>query len=154
MGKTCMITSLIHAKRGEAEDPEPSQPVKEEEGIKRRKFVQVTLSNQWRATATEPKTVKDPPHITLVVCPVSLASQWHEEIQKMSAKGTLASCVWYGNDRADISRIVRQEGKNKVDVVITSYGTVVSEYLRWMKSKDKASYDGTSIFDCKWVGIL
>lgn len=144
-----MMASLIHKNREDMEDEEESsQPIKEEEGVKRRKFVQVTLSNQWRATATEPKTTKDPPRVTLVVCPVSLAAQWHDEIGKMSVKGSMSSFLWYGNDRADISRLVRQEGKKKIDIIITSYGTLVSEYTRWMKNKDKSSYDGSSIYDC------
>lgn len=152
MGKTCMMASLIHKNRDAEEEPGSSQEVKEEEeGSKRRKFVQVTLSNQWRATATEPKTAKDPPRVTLVVCPVSLAAQWHDEIGKMSVKGSLSSFLWYGNDRADISRLVRQEGKSKIDIIITSYGTLVSEYTRWMKNKDKPSYDGSSIYDCEFT---
>jgi DNA repair protein RAD5 len=63
------------------------------------------------------------PRATLVVCPVSLASQWQEELTKMSAKGSLSS-LWYGNDRADVGRLLAQEGKKKVDVIITSYGTL------------------------------
>lgn len=151
MGKTCMMASLIHANR-EDDEPEPSQPVKEEEDeapAKRRKFVQVTLSSKWQAVANAPKPKKQPPRATLVVCPVSLASQWADELTKMSAKGSISCLLWYGNDRADITRLLAMEGKKKVDVVITSYGTLGSEYTRWKKNKDKPNYDGSSIFDCE-----
>jgi DNA repair protein RAD5 len=146
MGKTCMMASLMHLNR-EAELPTaPESPPSEDVSSKRAKFVQVTLSNQWRAIPTVPKTAQLP-RVTLVVCPVSLAAQWHTELQKMSTKGSLTSFMWYGNDRADIDRVLAQEGNKKVDVVITSYGTLASEYQKWRKVKDKASYEGGSIYD-------
>lgn len=154
MGKTCMMASLLHQNRGEDEAVSAS-PVKEEPSdTKRRKFVQVTLSNQWRATANTPKPIRKPPRATLVVCPVSLASQWQEELTKMSAKGSMASALWYGNDRADIGQLLAAEGKKKIDVVITSYGTLVSEYARWQKNKDKPSYDHSSIYDREIVELI
>ncbi|CAK9785644.1 hypothetical protein CC85DRAFT_288333 [Cutaneotrichosporon oleaginosum] len=158
MGKTCMMTSLIHAARDD-EEPESSQPVKEEgeddEGpSKRRKFVQVTLSSKWQAVANAPKPKRQPPRATLVVCPVSLAAQWKDELEKMSAPGSITAALWYGNDRADISRLLAQEGKKKVDVVITSYGTLGSEYGRWKKNKDKPNYDGSSIYDYQFLRIV
>lgn len=149
MGKTCMMTSLIHANR-EDDEPEPSQPAMEEEApSKRRKFVQVTLSSKWQAVANAPKPKLLPPRATLVVCPVSLAAQWKDELEKMSSPGSVTAALWYGNDRADISRLLAQEGKKRVDVVITSYGTLGSEFTRWKKNKDKPNYDGSSIYDCE-----
>ena len=67
----------------------------------------------------------------------------------MSGKGSLTSFMWYGNDRVDVDRLLAQEGKKKVDVIITSYGTLGSEYQKWIKNKDKPSYEGGSIFDRK-----
>jgi DNA repair protein RAD5 len=144
-----MMASLIHKYR---EDDTPEEiVVVDDDGpeapSKRRKFVQVTLSNQWRATAAPAKPKRQKPRVTLVVCPVSLASQWHSELEKMSEKGSLTSFLWYGNDRADVSTLLAQEGKKSIDVLITSYGTLVSEYLRWKKNKDKPNYDGRSIYD-------
>jgi DNA repair protein RAD5 len=149
MGKTCMMASLIHLNReGDIADPDSSPPVEDEHVAKRPKFKQVTLSNQWRAVPTVAKAASTP-RATLVVCPVSLASQWHEELGKMSEKGSLTSFMWYGNDRVDVERLLSQEGKKKVDVVITSYGTLASEFQKWWKNKDKPSYEGGSIFDRK-----
>jgi len=65
----------------------------------------------------------------------------------MSEKGSINSFLWYGNDRADIDRILGQEGKKKVDVLITSYGTLMSEFAKWKKAKDKQAYEGGSIYD-------
>ncbi|BEI81856.1 hypothetical protein CcaverHIS002_0210160 [Cutaneotrichosporon cavernicola] len=155
MGKTCMMASLIHANRDD-DQPEPSQPeeVQEEAPSKRRKFVQVALSSKWQAVANAPKPKRQPPRATLVVCPVSLAAQWKDELDKMSAPGSIAAALWYGNDRADITRLLAQEGKRKVDVVITSYGTLGSEYARWKKNKDKSNYDGSSIYDYEFLRIV
>lgn len=143
-----MMASLIHANReGDALESSPPTPAEEEPAPKRPKFKQVTLSNQWRAVPTAPKLPSAPPRATLVVCPVSLASQWHEELGKMSEKGSINSFLWYGNDRVDIDRLLAQEGKKKVDVLITSYGTLMSEFSKWRKAKDKQAYEGGSIYD-------
>ena len=150
MGKTCMMASLMHMNRqGDVPSDSPPLPTTDpsEPANKRPKFKQVTLSNQWRAVPTAPKPSSAPPRATLVVCPVSLASQWHEELGKMAEKGSMTSFMWYGNDRQDIDRILAQEGRKKVDVVITSYGTLASEFQKWRKVKDKPSYEGGSIYD-------
>ncbi|WVQ99319.1 hypothetical protein IAU59_006451 [Kwoniella sp. CBS 9459] len=156
MGKTCMMASLLHTNQ---EADKPSSPIldgtdgDEEPASKRPKFKQVTLSNQWRAIPTVAKAV-NVPRATLVVCPVSLAAQWHEELGKMSEKGTITSFMWYGNDRIDIERLLAQEGKKKVDVIITSYGTLASEYQKWRKAKDKPSYEGGNLYDHDFLRIV
>ncbi|EIW70729.1 hypothetical protein TREMEDRAFT_43337 [Tremella mesenterica DSM 1558] len=155
MGKTCMMASLIHLNREGDQPPEPTNPgpAEEEPASKRPKFTQITLSNQWRPipTVTRPIHV---PRATLVVCPVSLASQWHEELGKMSEKGTISSFMWYGNDRTDLDRLLLQEGKKRVDVIVTSYGTLASEFQKWRKIKDKPSYEGGSIYDHEFLRIV
>lgn len=72
----------------------------------------------------------------------------------MSEKGSITSFMWYGNDRVDVERLLSQEGKKKVDVIITSYGTLASEFQKWWKNKDKPSYEGGSIFDRKSLGVF
>ncbi|WRT66270.1 uncharacterized protein IL334_003223 [Kwoniella shivajii] len=156
MGKTCMMASLIHTNidADVTSSPPPTTENDEDPASKRPKFKQVTLSNQWRAIPTVPKPAANAPRGTLVVCPVSLASQWHDELGKMSEKGTITSFMWYGNDRVDIERLLAQEGKKKVDVIITSYGTLASEYQKWKKNKDKPSYEGGSLYDHEFLRIV
>ncbi|ORX36723.1 SNF2 family N-terminal domain-domain-containing protein [Kockovaella imperatae] len=155
MGKTCMMASLMHSNRvGDVPAESPAADPDGEPDAKRPKFKQVTLSNQWRAVATAPKTPSVAPRATLVVCPVSLAAQWHEELGKMGEKGSMTSMMWYGNERQDIDRILGQEGKKRVDVVITSYGTLASEFQKWRKIKDKPSYEGGSIYDHEFLRIV
>ena len=142
------MAALVHLNHeGEILDTSTPQPKDEEPILKRPKFKQVTLSSQWRAIPTTVKPTAVPPRATLVVCPVSLASQWHEELGKMSEKGSIASFMWYGNDRTDIERLLALEGRKKVDVIITSYGTLASEFQKWRKNKDKPSIEGGSIYD-------
>lgn len=142
-----MMASLIHLNRqGAGPDPDSTPPAEDEQLAKRPKFKQVTLSNQWRAVPTVARPANTP-RATLVVCPVSLASQWHEELGKMSEKGSITSFMWYGNDRTDVERLLSQEGTRRVDVIITSYGTLTSEFAKWWKNKDKPSYEGGSIYD-------
>jgi DNA repair protein RAD5 len=147
-----MLAALMHLNReGDAVDPDdsiPGTPTDEESAAKRRKFKQITLSNQWRAVASTKKATPSA-RATLVVCPVSLASQWESELTKMSSPGSLRSVMWHGNDRKDIELLLAQEGKQKVDVIITSYGTLASEHAKWNKEKDKSTYEGGNIFDCK-----
>ncbi|KAK4685546.1 DNA repair protein RAD5, partial [Tremellales sp. Uapishka_1] len=157
MGKTCMLSSLIHLNRqGDVPMEESTEPTTPDEPLsKRPKFVQVTLSNQWRAVPSGPRpTTTMPPRVTLVVCPVSLASQWHDELGKMSDKGSITSFMWYGNDRADVDKLLGQEGKKRIDVLITSYGTLASEFQKWKKNKDKPNYEGGSIYDYEFLRIV
>ncbi len=57
---------------------------------------------------------------TLIVCPVSLISQWSQEI---SSKTNLKALVFHGPGRAN-----NFEEFQKYDIVITSYGTCASEF--------------------------
>ncbi|GAA5993647.1 hypothetical protein JCM10908_000659 [Rhodotorula pacifica] len=70
---------------------------------------------------------------TLIVCPVSLMSQWQEEIEK-KADGKLRVHRHHGPKRADARKL------QKYDVVITSYPTCAGEYPG--KKKKNATKDG------------
>jgi SNF2 family DNA or RNA helicase len=101
---------------------------------------------------TIPKSTQ--PHATLVVAPISLLSQWHSELLRCNkykpAKGGLRVTLYYGNDRGGID--------DNDDVVITSYGTLASEWLNREKReqdetkgslKRKRSAHGRGLFDGK-----
>ncbi|KAK4698930.1 DNA repair protein RAD5, partial [Phenoliferia sp. Uapishka_3] len=63
------------------------------------------------------------PKATLVVAPMTLISQWCEELQRSSGGG-LNVLMYYGADRSSIE----EELEGGVDVVVTSYGTLVSDF--------------------------
>lgn len=150
-----MLASLLHTNR-EA-DELLSQEKASESGsdtddgtAKPPKFRQITLNRQWQPT-TAPANKPAPArrHATLVITPVSLAKQWQEELDRMSVKGSLRSVLWYGNERPDLGALLdTMEEESRTDVVITSYGTLVSEHAKWVnrqgvRSQLKSLFDST-----------
>jgi DNA repair protein RAD5 len=59
---------------------------------------------------------------TLIVCPMTLLSQWKAEVETHVKPGTLSVYCYYGSDRAREKRTLLGQ-----DVVITTYGTLASE---------------------------
>lgn len=79
---------------------------------------------------------------TLIVCPMTLISQWCEEFKEKLRHNTLKVAMYYGNSRrGDTNQMIRQ-----ADVVVTSYGVLVSE----MRSNGMAS----DLFHLKWRRII
>jgi DNA repair protein RAD5 len=67
---------------------------------------------------------------TLVVCPVSLLAQWRDE----TSKHTHLSCIMYhGADREQNARYL-----TNYDVVVTSYGTLKSEFRKQQSQNIKS----------------
>ncbi|KAJ9095181.1 hypothetical protein QFC19_007635 [Naganishia cerealis] len=160
MGKTCMLASLLHTNREAAEllsaekgdapgsdsdDGEPKPP----------KFRQLTLNKQWQATVGPvSKVAPARRHATLVITPVSLAKQWQDELDRMSVRGSLRSALWYGNDRPDLGALLdTMDPESRTDVVITSYGTLVSEHAKWL-SRQGVRSQLKSLFDIPWLRIV
>ncbi|KAJ9095987.1 hypothetical protein QFC21_005350 [Naganishia friedmannii] len=160
MGKTCMLASLLHTNR-EANEPLTAEKADgsagdSDDGVpKPPKFRQLTLNKQWQPT-TAPASKPAPPrrHATLVITPVSLAKQWQDELDRMSVKGSLRSVLWYGNERPDLSALLdNMEPESRTDVVITSYGTLVSEHAKWLTRQGVRS-QLKSLFDIPWLRIV
>ncbi|PSS29648.1 hypothetical protein PHLCEN_2v2796 [Hermanssonia centrifuga] len=122
MGKTIMLSALIQTAR----EPEPPS-LRNGEDAPSKRHKQLRLDNTFRLSAKKPKTSKGP-SATLIVAPTSLLSQWSEELQRSSKPGTLKVLVWHGQNRLDLESAVAQD--DGVDVVITSYGTLVSEFMK------------------------
>lgn len=59
---------------------------------------------------------------TLIVCPMTLLSQWKAEVEAHVARGALTAYCYYGTDRARERRVL-----TSADVVITTYGVLASE---------------------------
>ncbi|KAK6005110.1 hypothetical protein QM012_007889 [Aureobasidium pullulans] len=70
------------------------------------------------------------PCTTLVVAPMSLLAQWQSEAEKASKPGTLKTLVYYGTDKNVNLKTLCCEANSASapNVIITSYGTVLSEY--------------------------
>jgi DNA repair protein RAD5 len=114
LGKTIEMLSLIHTHRTElASKDESSATVKSLPRLPK------------NSNAVEPA-----PYTTLVVAPMSLLSQWQSEAEKASNEGTLKVIVYYGADKAvNLQKLCSEaNGPNAPNVIITSYGTILSEF--------------------------
>ena len=126
MGKTIMVSSLIHTARVDEGDEDDATNEKLEESRQQ----QVTINKTFRPVFKN-KRRKHTPKTTLIVAPTSLISQWASELQRSSQKGSLNVIVWHGAGRLDL----QGEVDAGVDVVVTSYGVLASEYGRQVNGR-------------------
>jgi DNA repair protein RAD5 len=126
MGKTIMVSALIHTARVDEEDDDDM--TKEDSGVPRQQ--QVTIDKAFRPVYRN-KRRKHTPRTTLILAPTSLISQWASELRRSSQKGSLNVIVWHGTGRLDL----QGEVDTGVDVVVTSYGVLASEYGRQVNGK-------------------
>ena len=133
MGKTIMISSLIHTNPGPDTLSTSSQPNAKSSGKR-----QVRLDHAFRSISVKSRSSRGP-CATLIAAPTSLLAQWAEELQRCSKPGTVKTFVWHGQNRADIDAAIDDDTEGVMNVVITSYGTLASEYAKVEKSGNKAS---------------
>ncbi|RPD82238.1 hypothetical protein L226DRAFT_541643 [Lentinus tigrinus ALCF2SS1-7] len=124
MGKTIMLSALIQTAR----EPEPAAEV-DANGSSRAK--QLRLNSAFRVVQNPSPAQRKGPSATLIVAPTSLLAQWAEELQRSSKPDTLKVLVWHGQNRLDLDAAVDNEAA--ITVVITSYGTLVSEHAKHEK---------------------
>ncbi|ORY95501.1 SNF2 family N-terminal domain-domain-containing protein [Syncephalastrum racemosum] len=68
---------------------------------------------------------------TLVVCPTTLLSQWHDELVRNSFPESLQVMVYYGDTaQSDAIHQRLNNPRTAPDVLITTYGSVVSDFKR------------------------
>lgn len=113
LGKTIEMLSLIHTHRMEVPADEASLHLK-------------ALPRLQKNSAV----VESAPYTTLVVAPMSLLAQWQSEAEKASKDGTLKVMVYYGSEKAvNLQKLCcSSNAANAPNVIITSYGTVLSEF--------------------------
>jgi len=95
------------------------------------------------------------PATTLVVAPMSLLAQWCSEAEKASEAGSVNAMIYYGNDRTqNLGPKFRANAATTLpNIVITSYGTLVSEYKQVMASgKGPAVHGG--LFSLKYFRVI
>jgi len=68
--------------------------------------------------------VPEAAHGTLIIAPLSLLSNWTSQITEHLHPETLATLVFHGQNKSANLNL------SEYDVVITSYGTLVSEYKK------------------------
>ncbi|TFY55395.1 hypothetical protein EVG20_g9332 [Dentipellis fragilis] len=141
MGKTIMISSLIHTNPGPDTTPAPKA---EPQPTRRR---QLKLDSAFRVVPRSSQSSKGPT-ATLIVAPTSLLTQWLEELQKCSKPGTVKALVWHGQNRLDLDAVIEDE--DAIPVVITSYGVLASEHAKVEKTGNQAS----PLFRTEWLRVV
>ncbi|KAI1793150.1 SNF2 family N-terminal domain-containing protein [Ganoderma leucocontextum] len=137
MGKTIMISALIQTAR------EPEAPAEDTPSSSRAK--QLRLNNAFRVVQKPPPQQRKGPSATLIVAPTSLLAQWGEELQRSSKPDTVKVLVWHGTNRLDLDTAVDEE--DVIHVVVTSYGTLVSEHAKHEKTP-------SSVFEVEWLRVV
>lgn len=125
MGKTIQIASLIHTVRHTDDSRESSHELKP-------KMRQLAIDKAFNAKMVS-KFRNTACRVTLVIAPTSLLSQWASELQRASKPGTLSVMVWHGSNRASLEADI-----DGLDILITSYGVLVSEFTR--SESNKSTY--------------
>src|SRR5947207_13651773 len=86
-----------------------------------------------------------PNRATLVVAPMSISSQWKSEADSSSHTGKLKTIIYYGQDKSlDLPSLCSSTAAP--DVVITSYGIVLSEWT--------SGYFDEVIFGTEWLAVV
>ncbi|VEU36620.1 unnamed protein product [Pseudo-nitzschia multistriata] len=104
----------------------------------------------WTAMAAPPQSTGIPgtskvanlhqPHCTLIVCPVSVMSNWQRQIDQHVDEGVLNVGVYQGPSRATLLQKVKE---GEINVLLVSYNTLAADYTKiFGKAKDD---DGSKI---------
>ncbi|KAK1995718.1 SNF2 family domain-containing protein [Colletotrichum falcatum] len=143
LGKTIQMLSLVHSHRSDI-----AQLAKANGGAP-------ASVNELPRLASNSSSVLYAPCTTLVVAPMSLLSQWQSEAEKASKEGTLKAMVYYGNEKANNLQAMccAASAASAPDVVITSYGVVLSEFNQVASKKiDKSAHTG--IFSLNFFRVI
>lgn len=139
LGKTIEMLSLIHTHTSEIglQGNKPS-----------------TIMDLPRSPKSSAGVVRAP-CTTLVVAPMSLLAQWQSEAEKASKSGTLKSMVYYGSEKSINLRTSCCEANaaSAPNVIITSYGTILSEYNQVVASGgDRGAHGG--LFSVEYFRVI
>lgn len=102
------------------------------------------------------ENTKESPRPTLIVCPVSVASNWTEQIESHVKSGCLKTVLYAGPDRT-------VEGIEHNDVVIVSYSTLAYDFGKYfemttskttIESRKKKAKKAKTIFDIPFHRIV
>ncbi|PHH73698.1 hypothetical protein CDD82_5318 [Ophiocordyceps australis] len=144
LGKTIQMLSLIHTHKSEtARQLAPSGGG----GISSVKQLPRLVSSSTGVVAA--------PCTTLVVAPMSLLSQWQSEAEKASKQGSIKIELYYGSEKSSSlqSLCCAANASSAPDLVITSYGIVLSEFGSIAgKNGHRTFHDG--LFSLKFFRVI
>lgn len=166
LGKTIQMASLILTNQPTEEQLEEErqgadQQEQEQKQDQGKKYRQMSLATSFAAGSSTSdvdrrramlKTSASDGKVTLVVAPMSLIGQWRDEMER--AIPSMTSMLYYAESKGDL--VGRLEG-GSVDIVITSYGTLVTEYKRFLDSGGSGSKylaNNCPLFAVEWVRVI
>ncbi|KAK4443417.1 DNA repair protein rad5 [Podospora aff. communis PSN243] len=145
LGKTIQMLSLIHSHKSEV-------AIRAKESAKN----DMSVARLPRLPSVPDNGgFVDAPCTTLVVAPMSLLAQWQSEAENASKEGTLQSMVYYGAEKnVDLlTMCCETNAATAPDVIITSYGVILSEFNQIAAKKgDKSGHRG--IFSLNFFRII
>ena len=133
LGKTIEMMSLVHSHRSDTAMR-----------VQGKNSIPISVNNLPRLPANS-SAVEMAPCTTLVVAPMSLLAQWQSEAENASKDGTLKTLVYYGNEKtANLQTLCCEaNAASAPNVIITSYGVVLSEYNQVAaRNGDRGSHGG------------
>ncbi|KAK1140744.1 DNA helicase rad5 [Aspergillus melleus] len=139
LGKTIEMMALVHSHRNVYPDHADSAPS--------------SVSDLTRLPVSS-NVVVPAPYTTLVVAPTSLISQWESEALKASHEGTMKVLLYYGNDKlVDLRTLCSANNPEAPNVIVTSYGVVLSEY-RYFMSQMSSSVSTGGLFSVDFFRVI
>lgn len=143
LGKTIEMMSLIHSHKSEL--------AMKLQGARNGP----TSVNALPRLPENSSAVESAPCTTLVVAPMSLLAQWQSEADNASKEGTMKSMVYYGAEKSANLQTLCCEANAATapNVIITSYGVVLSEYNQVAaRNGDRGSHGG--LFSLKYFRVI
>lgn len=95
------------------------------------------------------------PFTTLVVAPMSLLAQWESEAEAASKPGTLKTLLYYDLQKKQNLQTLcdASNGANAPNLIITSYGVVLSEFGQVVASGGKRGAHG-GLFSVRFLRVI
>lgn len=151
LGKTIEMLALIHTNRADIKDIEAnpvvtSNPLSSGSSPVKKSGQSSFLTKQKETMLFRRRRTR----ATLIIAPMSLLSQWGDEILRVFPKGMMPVEIYYGSDKQlSIFSPHRPQSEHPM-IVLTTFGTVASEF------GDGNFKDGKSrpLFDMHWFRVV
>ncbi|KAE8224047.1 hypothetical protein CF319_g2989 [Tilletia indica] len=149
LGKTIMMCSLIHSNRPRPDDGESSED--EEDEPRGARLQQQSIKSAFSGSQGGKVSSLPRKKATLVVAPMSLVGQWTDELERASEVGSISVLKYY--HQSDKAQLVPRLAEESVDVIVTSYGMLVSEYTRYLQLGPQASTSARMETQCPLFAV-